>query len=101
MPAHKSTIVRELEAQSSQFMIAGFSFAAAFAWMEYMRYLTAVFLENVANIRSNSGMHILLTAVSTTLLAVCVFLVMRMFMDVRAVTFSPFPQKKVSNGAYY
>ena len=86
MPSHKSTIVQELEMQSAQFMIAGFSFAAAFAWMEYMRYLTAYFLD-MAMIEPNGGMQLFLSAVVMSVIAVLLFFIVRMFVNVKPFKF--------------
>lgn len=65
-------VTQELESQSLNAVVAGFSFAAALAWMDLVRFL----INQIVQVQRNGGMHYALTALFTTLLSVTVYLVM-------------------------
>ena len=65
-------ISQELESQSLNAVVAGFSFAAALSWMDLVRWL----VNQVVKVNKNGGMNYTLTALFTTLLSVTVYLVM-------------------------
>jgi hypothetical protein len=67
-------IARDVQAQSISSMLGGFSFAAAIAWMDVVRFIIA----NLIKTPKNGGMYYLITALMTTLLAVMVFTVLNM-----------------------
>lgn len=64
-------ISRELEAQSLNSVVAGFSFAAALSWMDVVRWS----IHQVVKVQKNGGMNYALTALFTTLLSVVVYMV--------------------------
>jgi hypothetical protein len=57
---------------SLNFIVAGFSFASALAWMDVVRW----FISSFVNIKSNSGFHYVGTALLTTLLTVFIFMIL-------------------------
>lgn len=65
-------ISAELEAQSLNAVVAGFSFAAALSWMDLVRWM----IHQVVKVQKNSGANYALTAVVTTLLSVIVYMIM-------------------------
>ena len=64
-------ISRELETQSLNSVVAGFSFAAALSWMDLVRWT----IHQVVKVQKNGGMNYALTALFTTLLSVIVYMV--------------------------
>ena len=66
------TIGNELEVQSLNATVAGFSFAAAIAWMDLVRWI----IPQLVQLQKNSGSYYLLTALLTTLLSIIVFMVL-------------------------
>ena len=64
-------ISRELEAQSLNSVVAGFSFAAALSWMDVVRWS----IHQVVKVQKNGGMNYALTALFTTLLSVIVYMI--------------------------
>ena len=63
-------ISQELESQSLNAVVAGFSFAAALSWMDLVRLL----VNQVVKVSKNGGMNYTLTALFTTLLSIVVYL---------------------------
>jgi len=66
-----SLVTQELETQSLNAIVAGFSFAAAMSWMDLVRW----FIQQVIKVPKNGGTQYTLTAVLTTLLSIVVYLV--------------------------
>jgi hypothetical protein len=64
-------VTQELETQSLNAIVAGFSFAAAMSWMDLVRWT----LSQVVKVPKNGGTQYALTAILTTLLSVIVFMV--------------------------
>ena len=62
-------VARELESQSLNAVVAGFSFAAALSWMDLVRW----FVNQVVKVNKNGGMNYTLTALFTTLLSILVY----------------------------
>jgi uncharacterized membrane protein required for colicin V production len=62
-------VTRELESQSLNAIVAGFSFAAALSWMDLVRWL----VNQVVKVNKNGGMNYTLTALFTTLLSILVY----------------------------
>ena len=62
----------EFETQSLNAVVAGFSFAAAIAWMDLVRWMITALI----NVPKNSGSYFALTAVFTTLLSIVIFMVL-------------------------
>lgn len=72
MPTEALINIRnELEAQSLNSVVAGFSFAAALSWMDLVRWS----IHQVVKVQKNGGMNYALTALFTTLLSVIVFMI--------------------------
>ena len=64
-------VARELEGQSLNAIVAGFSFAAALSWVDLVRWV----VNQVVKVNKNGGMNYTLTALFTTLLSIFVYLV--------------------------
>lgn len=64
-------VASELEAQSLNAIVAGFSFAAALSWMDLVRWL----VNQIVKVNKNGGMNYTLTALLTTLLSIVVFII--------------------------
>jgi|TARA_R110000822_G_scaffold79420_2_gene189899 hypothetical protein len=64
-------VSQELETQSLNSIVAGFSFAAAMSWMDLTRW----FIQQVIKVPKNGGSQYALTAILTTLLSIAVYLV--------------------------
>ena len=67
-------IAQDVQAQSISSMVGGFSFAAAIAWMDVVRWVIASLIKT----QKNGGTYYLITALMTTLLAVLVFTVLNL-----------------------
>lgn len=63
-------VARELEGQSLNAIVAGFSFAAALSWVDLVRWI----VNQVVKVNKNGGMNYTLTALFTTLLSIFVYL---------------------------
>jgi len=63
-------VTRELESQSLNAIVAGFSFAAALSWMDLVRWI----VNQVVKVNKNGGMNYTLTAMLTTLLSILVYI---------------------------
>lgn len=71
-PSKTVTLVtQELETQSLNAIVAGFSFAAALSWNDLARWI----IKQVVKAPKNSGMEYGLTAVLTTLLSILFYLI--------------------------
>jgi len=66
-----SSISSELETQSLNSIVAGFSFAAALSWMDLVRWS----IHQVVKVQKNGGVNYALTAIFTTLLSVIVYMI--------------------------
>ena len=64
-------VTQELETQSLNAIVAGFSFAAAMYWMDLVRWV----INQVLKIPKNVGSQYALTAILTTLLSIVVFMI--------------------------
>jgi di/tricarboxylate transporter len=64
-------VSQELETQSLNSIVAGFSFAAAMSWMDLVRW----FIQQVVKVPKNGGTQYTLTAILTTLLSIAVYLI--------------------------
>ena len=60
------SVALQLEAQSLNSIVAGFSFAAAVAWMDAVRYM----ISQVVQVSKNGGQYYVLSAIFTTLLSI-------------------------------
>ncbi len=78
-----NNVVSQLEAQSLNSLVAGFSFASAIAWMDVVRALVAMLIKSN---RQTPG-ALTITAVLTTVLSILVFMLLsRMSRNVKAPT---------------
>ena len=75
MASTLSVIALQLEAQSVNSIIAGFSFASAIAWMDVVRWA----ISQIVQVNKNGGQYYLLSAIFTTLLAIVVFMLAKAF----------------------
>ncbi len=71
--AEATSVARSVESQSLNTMAAGFSFAAAIAWMDVVRAIVT----RVVSTQKNGVMNAAVTALMTTLLSVVVYMVLR------------------------
>jgi hypothetical protein len=70
------TVSRSIESEAISAITMGFSFAAAIAWMDVIRW----FVATVVKANKSSGKFALLAAVFTTILSALVFLVLKFLM---------------------
>jgi len=63
-------IAGQVEAQALNAVVAGFAFASAIAWMDFVRFLIA----QLVKVPKNGAAYALLTALFTTLLSILVFI---------------------------
>ena len=64
-------VTQELETQSLNAIVAGFSFAAAMSWMDLVRWV----ISQIVKVPKNDGTQYALTAILTTLLSIAVYMV--------------------------
>jgi len=64
-------VTQELETQSLNAIVAGFSFAAAMSWMDLVRWV----ISQVVKVPKNGGTQYTLTAILTTLLSIAVYMI--------------------------
>ena len=67
------SVALQLEQQSLNSIVAGFSFAAAVAWMDAVRYL----ISQVVQVSKNGGQYYVLSALFTTLLSILVYMALK------------------------
>jgi hypothetical protein len=67
------SVALQLEAQSLNSIVAGFSFAAAVAWMDAVRYM----ISQVVQVSKNGGQYYVLSAIFTTLLSILVYMAIK------------------------
>lgn len=67
------SIALQLESQSLNSIVAGFSFASAIAWMDVVRWI----ISQVVQVSKNGGQYYVLSALFTTLLAIVVYMVIK------------------------
>jgi hypothetical protein len=68
-----SSVALQLESQSLNSIVAGFSFASAIAWMDVVRWL----ISQIVQVGKNGGQYYLLSALFTTLLAILVYMLIK------------------------
>ena len=67
-------IVGSVQSQSLNSVVTGFSFAAAIAWMDVVRWVIA----HLIKVNKSSGAFVFIAALLTTILAVVVYTVLQM-----------------------
>lgn len=69
-----STVAQDVRVQSLNAVSAGFGFAAALAWLDFIRWA----ISSIIRVKANGGSYFLMSALLTTLLAVvAVMMIMR------------------------
>jgi hypothetical protein len=63
-------VTQELQSQTLNSIVGGFSFAAAMAWMDFVRWI----ITQVVKVPKNGGSQYALTALLTTLLSIIVYM---------------------------
>jgi di/tricarboxylate transporter len=64
-------VTQELQTQTLNSIVGGFSFAAAMSWMDFIRWA----ITQIVRVPKNGGTQYALTAVLTSLLSIIVFMV--------------------------
>ena len=64
-------VTQELQTQTLNSIVGGFSFAAAMSWMDFIRWS----ITQLIKVPKNGGSQYALTAVLTTLLSIVVFMI--------------------------
>ncbi len=64
-------VTQELQSQTLNSIVGGFSFAAAMSWMDFSRWM----ITQIVKVPKNSGSQYALTALLTTLISVIVFMI--------------------------
>lgn len=64
-------VTQELQSQTLNSIVGGFSFAAAMAWMDFVRWIVT----QVVRVPKNGGSQYALTALMTTLLSIIVYMI--------------------------
>ena len=64
-------LTQELQSQTLNSIVGGFSFAAAMAWMDFVRWI----ITQVVKVPKNGGSQYALTALMTTLLSIIVYMI--------------------------
>ena len=67
-------LAKAVEGSSTNAIVAGFSFASAVAWMDFVRFV----ISKVMMDKKNSGEYYFLTALATSVLAALIYVVMKM-----------------------
>ena len=70
------SIAQQLESQSLNAIVAGFSFASALAYMDLVRWM----ITQVVKVNKNDGYYYLLTALLTTLMSIVVYMLVKQFL---------------------
>ena len=73
------TIGADVETQSAQALVNGFSFASALAWLDVARWVVS----SVVKVPKTGGSYYVLSALLTTLVAVIAFMIVGEFVKVR------------------
>lgn len=68
-----SSVALQVEAQSLNSIVAGFSFASAIAWMDVVRWI----ISQIVAVSKNGGQYYVLSALFTTLLAITVYMIIK------------------------
>ena len=64
-------VTQELQTQTLNSIVGGFSFAAAMSWMDLVRWI----ITQIVKVPKNSGSQYVLTAILTTLISIIVFMI--------------------------
>jgi Family of unknown function (DUF5654) len=73
MAAALSSVALQLESQSLNAIVAGFSFASAIAWMDFVRFA----ISKLVQVSKDGASYYALAALFTTLLSIIVYLIVK------------------------
>lgn len=73
IPGGLMNVATQVESQALNSVVAGFSFAAAVAWMDVVRFLISALVQ----VNKNNPNYYVLSALFTTVLAVLVYVVVK------------------------
>jgi len=73
LPAGLANIATQVESQALNAVVAGFSFAAAIAWMDVVRHLISM----IVQVSKNGTQYYILSALFTTLLSIIVYMIVK------------------------
>ena len=73
--SHVVSVASQLEGQALNSLVAGFSFASAIAWMDVVRVLVSM----AVNSNKQGPLPLTMTALTTTLLSILVFMLVTRF----------------------
>jgi len=68
-------VIKSLETQTPSFSIIGFTFAAAFAWMNFIQWAVSTVLKD--KLGAPGGYSLAITALVTSILAVVITMIMQ------------------------
>lgn len=68
-----SSVALQLEAQSLNYVVAGFAFASAVSWMDVCRWI----ISQVVQVSKNGGQYYILSALFTTLFSIVVYMAVK------------------------
>ena len=64
-------VTQELQTQTLNSIVGGFSFASAMAWMDFVRWI----ITQIVKVPKNGGTQYALTALMTTLLSIIIYMI--------------------------
>ena len=73
MAAVVSSVALQLESQSLNSIVAGFSFASAIAWMDFVRFI----ISRVIQVSKDGASYYAMAALFTTLIAIIVYMLVK------------------------
>jgi len=73
MASTLSSIALTLESQSLNSIVAGFSFASAIAWMDFVRFV----ISKMVQVSKDGASYYALAALFTTLIAIIVYMIVK------------------------
>ena len=68
-----SSVALQLESQSLNSIVAGFSFASAIAWMDFVRFI----ISRVIQVSKDGASYYAMAALFTTLIAIIVYMLVK------------------------
>lgn len=73
MASTLASVALQLEAQSLNSIVAGFSFASAIAWMDFVRFV----ISRIVQVSKDGASYYALAALFTTLIAIIVYMIVK------------------------
>jgi len=68
-------LIKSIETQTTSFSVLGFTFAAAFAWMNFIQWVVNYVLRD--KLKTSQGYGLAITALVTSILAIVITLIMQ------------------------